>query len=174
MSEPITDILREWHDFYVTLAAAAAGILGAQFVVMSIGSGFLTQERAASVRAFMTPTVVHLTGCVLACALVTVPGLDRTIFAVMVGAGALMGLVFSGVTAVLQRRNLVFWEDVLWYASAPILAYLAMAGAALLLLRRAEWSLDLLALSIALLLVANIRNAWDMLVFLVARQRRSE
>jgi hypothetical protein len=61
-----------------------------------------------------------------------------------------------------------------WYASAPILAYLAMAGAALLLLRRAEWSLDLLALSIALLLVANIRNAWDMLVFLVARQRRSE
>ena len=173
MSEPITDLLREWHDFYVTIAAAAAGILGAQFVVMSIGS-FLTQERAASVRAFMTPTVVHLTGCVLACALVTVPALDPTIFTGLVGAGALMGLVFSGVTAVLQRRNLVFWEDVLWYASVPILAYLTMAGAALLLLRRAEWGLDLLAVSIALLLVANIRNAWDMLVFLVARQQKSE
>jgi hypothetical protein len=169
MTESIPAMLHEWHDFYITIATAAAGILGAQFVVMSIGSGFMTQERAKSVRTFLTPTIVHLAGCVLACALVMVPSLDRISFAILLGLGAFVGLLFAAVTAVMLRRNKLVWEDVLWYAGAPTASYLLVVVAAFLFLQQAECGLELLALALALLLVTGIRNAWDMLVFLVAQ-----
>ena len=70
-----TELLHPWHDFYVFLGTAAATLIGAMFVVASIGGGFLTHDRSPEIRAFLTPTVVHLATILLACAVMLVPGL---------------------------------------------------------------------------------------------------
>ena len=167
------DALRDWHDFAVTIAAAAATLIGAMFVVMSIGSGFLTRERAHAVRAFLTPTVIHLASALLGAALTMVPTLDWPVFAALVGAGGLIGFGYSATVLVRVHGHPVDWVDRIWYGGLPLLGYAAAIAAAWFLLARAVAGIDLLAGVLALLLVAGIRNAWDMLVFIVAQARGS-
>jgi hypothetical protein len=59
--------------------------------------------------------------------------------------------------------------DRLFYALIPIIGYLLVLGSAILLLERSQWSLEALALALITLLVAGIRNAWDMTMWIVIR-----
>lgn len=173
--EPIPELLHAWHDFFVTMATAAATLIGAMFVVMSIGSGFLTQDRTPQIRTFYTATVVHLSGVLLAGLLAMVPSFDRLAFAVLVGLGALVGLVFSIAQLPVIRRHRadLVLEDRFWYAGAPIAAYSVALAASVCLLLPLPRGLELLAFALVLLLLAGIRNAWDMVIFLVTRRRSS-
>ncbi len=56
MTEAWAQQVEAWHDFYVIVGGAAAGLTGLMFIVVSLGG---TVRRAApGVRAFVTPTVV--------------------------------------------------------------------------------------------------------------------
>ena len=55
----------------------------------------------------------------------------------------------------------------------PTVAYAIMIAAAAMALLLAPLALEVLAISIALLLVAAIRNAWDLLLFFVAKTHES-
>jgi hypothetical protein len=46
-----------------------------------------------------------------------------------------------------------------------------MVAAAVIIARHAQVSLDTLAAAVALLLIAGIRNAWDLILFIVAQPR---
>ena len=173
MHTSFIDALGEWHNFYSVLATASATLLGAMFVVASIGGSLLTQERAAEVRLFVTPTVIHLSAVVLGCALAMVPSLDRTALGVLFGVGGTVGIVYSAARAVRIRQRKLELVDHFWYAAVPTIAYAIMIAAAVIALTFASNALEVLALSIALLLVAGIRNAWDLLLFIVAQTRGS-
>jgi len=84
------DALQGWHEFYELIGSAAAALLGAMFVVASIGSGFLTQDRAGEVRLFLTPTVVQLSTVLFGCVLALVPSLGWKSLSVMFGLGGLL------------------------------------------------------------------------------------
>ncbi len=62
-------------------------------------------------------------------------------------------------------------EDRTWYALLPVVTYLGEAAAGVLLgMQRAEgWTV--LAVSLTLLLVAGIHNAWDITVWSITRRR---
>jgi len=173
VAEPIIETLHAWHDFFVTMATASATLIGAMFVVMSIGSGFLTQDRAPQIRTFYTATLVHLSGVLLASLVTMVPSLDRISFASLLGGGGLVGLVFASAQLPIIRRHRadLVLEDRFWYAGAPIAAYLVMLAASGFLALSMKGSLELLGFGLVLLLLAGIRNAWDMIVFLVTRRR---
>jgi hypothetical protein len=55
------DALKEWHDFYLLVGTAGATLLALLFVAVSLGTGFLTEERQAPTRTFMSPVVIHFT-----------------------------------------------------------------------------------------------------------------
>jgi hypothetical protein len=57
----------------------------------------------------------------------------------------------------------------LFYAAIPLLGHLLLLLAAFLLLRQSEAGLDLLAAGQVTLLLAGIRNAWDMMMWIVIR-----
>jgi hypothetical protein len=40
----MTEILRDWHDFYVLMGTMAATLVGLMFVAASIGAGLFTDE----------------------------------------------------------------------------------------------------------------------------------
>lgn len=62
-------------------------------------------------------------------------------------------------------------SDWFWYAMFPPVAYAALLASAVAAFRGVVLSLDLLAISLAFLLLVGIRNSWDMIVFLVTRSR---
>ena len=65
----------------------------------------------------------------------------------------------------------VDWIDWLAYGVSPVLAYVGAFAVAMLLFANSMLAPDLLAGSVLVLLVANIRNAWD--ITLVMARRRS-
>jgi hypothetical protein len=164
-------LLGDWHDFYLVIAAASGTLLGAMFVVVSIGTGFLTADRADATRIFLTPTVMHVSGVLVACIVLLVPTLTRPWLTALLGLGSLTGL---GYTCFIWRQvwtRQVDWTDRLWHGLMPPVACLALACSAVLTGLGHDAGFDALAGALVLLLVAAIRNAWDMIVFLVSRDR---
>src|SRR3569833_3390166 len=56
---PLSEALEKWHDFYLLLGTGAAALVALLFVAVSLGAGFLNEERAEATRTFFSPVVVH-------------------------------------------------------------------------------------------------------------------
>jgi len=165
------ELVHAWHDFYIFMGTAAATLIGAMFVVASIGGGFLSRDRSPEIRAFLTPTVVHLATILLASALMLAPGLEAPSLLVPVTAAALAGLAYAGLVAVRLLRRKIDLDDRVWYAVVPFVGYGLMLATAVMIALLSPASLDTLAVSMAVLLIAGIRNAWDLILFFVAQPR---
>jgi hypothetical protein len=174
MAGSAAEAFHDWHDFYLLLGTAAATLTGAMFVVASIGVGFLTRRHLPQVRVFLTPTVIHLASVVAVALVAVMPALEWPVLAAAFAAGGGAGLAYSAAVGwrVAQRR--VEWSDQIWYALIPIVGYGVILAAALSIFLGAVPSFAAIALGPALLLAAGIRNAWDMIVFLAAQDRRPE
>jgi hypothetical protein len=163
-----------WHDFYMLIGTASATLVGLMFVAASVGTGIFTAERQVGLRTFLSPTVVAFS-VVLGTSLIgvlpasgwRVPGL------LLVGIG-LLGIVYSWRVwrrmlhgGIVQRID---FEDRVWYTMIPAMAYfvLAMAGGALGI--ETDVGCAILATGVCLLLLAGIRNAWDMTTWIVLRR----
>ncbi|HEX3538350.1 MAG TPA: hypothetical protein VHU15_16450 [Stellaceae bacterium] len=163
--------LPEWHSLFGLLGSAAATLIGAMFVVASLGRGLLTPERSAATRVFLTATVAHLSAVLFSSTVMLVPALDIESLGMAMGLGGLAGLVYSGGILLRIGRHEVDRADKVWYAVLPFAGYGVMVGAAAVTLSHPSADLRLLALGLGLLLAVAIRNSWDMIVFLVARPR---
>jgi hypothetical protein len=62
-------------------------------------------------------------------------------------------------------------EDRVWYAALPVAGYVLMMGSGIAVAMGFEPGAMVLAISIGLLLVAGVRNAWDITVWIVTRRR---
>jgi hypothetical protein len=168
----VQEALADWRSFFGLLGGAAATLIGAMFVVVSIGSGVLSPERVGPIRVFLTATVVHLSSILFACALSLVPALDAFWFAIMLGFIGVAGAAYAGqILFVGIWNHNVDDEDRIWYAGLPFAGYAVTLAAAATSVRRAGFGLDLLAIALGLLLAAGIRNSWDMIVFFVLRAK---
>ena len=167
-------IFSPWHDFYALVGTASATLVGLMFVAASVGTGVFTSERQVGLRTFLSPTVVAFS-VVLATSLIGVlPVFNRGVPGFLLAGIGLLGMVYSWRV---WRRMLhggiaksIDLEDRVWYTMVPAAAYLvlAMAGAALGIWTEAACAL--LALGVCLLLLAGIRNAWDMTTWIVLRR----
>jgi hypothetical protein len=57
---PVDPTLSRWENYYVIVGSAAAALIGIQFVVITLIGSLQQRTSAESIRAFGTPTVVHL------------------------------------------------------------------------------------------------------------------
>jgi uncharacterized protein (TIGR04206 family) len=167
-----TELLHEWHDFFLLVGTASATLVGLVFVAASIGSSIFSEEHRAPLRTFISPTVAHFTAALVTCLLAVMPIQDWRILGGLLGAEGLAGLIYCGeilVQLVLKRQYRVDLIDRLFYALVPILAYLLLAISAVLLLMQAPASVDVIAAGLLTLLLAGIRNAWDMTLWIAIR-----
>jgi hypothetical protein len=175
MAGSAADVFRNWHEFYALLGTAAVTLIGAMFVVASIGASFPTRRHAPQIGTYLTPTVIHLASVVLASAAALVPALDWQSLALGFAAGGGAGVAYSAVIGWrIARRREVEWSDQVWYALIPLAGYGVILAAALSIFLNAVPSLAAVALGLGLLLVAGIRNAWDMIIFFASRDPRSD
>jgi len=79
------------------------------------------------------------------------------------------------VTVQLVRREWTqYLEDYLAYGLLPVAGYAALLAAAMMIMTESEYALDVLAAALLLLLIVNIRNAWDLTLSMVRRQTALE
>jgi hypothetical protein len=167
------DALKEWRDFYVLVGTAGATLLALLFVAVSLGTGFLTEDRKAPTRTFMSPVVVHFTSVFFLSAVALCPWHQTKVFAGLIAVTALIGAIISTyITIVVVRTDMTnYVEDYLAYGLLPGLAYAALIAAAVLVCLEKDFGLDALAGALLLLAIVNIRNAWDLTLAMVHRHR---
>jgi hypothetical protein len=177
MPASLSELLHDWHDFYVLAGSASATLTGLMFVAASIGSSILNEEHRAPTNAFLTPTVVHFAAVLFVCLLVTIPNQSWRTLGGLLGAGGLGGSIYCGRIVVQMMIRGTFDLDLidrLFYAPIPCLGYLLVLISAVLLLIQSTKSVDLLAAGLLTLLGAGIRNAWDLTVSIMIRVPNSK
>jgi hypothetical protein len=173
MAEPFPP-LSEWGNYYVITGGAAAALTGLQFVVIALRNEALERAGEAAesaVRAFGTPTVLHLSAVLLVAAIMSIPRQSPTSLVVCVAVTGLAGLAFSARVLLLARRQRVYrpvLSDWIWHVAMPCVAYASLMAAALALRWSPGLALDVVGAGSLLLLFIGIRNAWDSAVWIAA------
>jgi hypothetical protein len=177
MPGSVAELLHDWHDFYVLVGTASATLVGLMFVAASIGSSVFTEEHRAPMTAFITPTVAHFAAVLFASLIVSIPTHSWRTLGGLLAAGGLAGSIYCGrilVQIIVRHRFNVDLTDRLFYALIPALGYLLVLVSAVLLLMQSAASANLIAAALLTLLFAGIRNAWDMMVWIVIRAPTSK
>jgi hypothetical protein len=173
LSVSLDQALHDWRDFYMMGGTAAATLVGLMFVFASIGASQIAQRDLEAMRAFITPTVVHFGAALFVCLVSIIPAHSARSLGGVLGVGALVGVAYCGwVFVFILRRYAVglVWEDRLFYALIPLAGYLVLlASAAAELDERPEEANVLTGAAILVLIVAGLRNAWDMTVWMTTR-----
>jgi hypothetical protein len=145
------------------------------FVAVSIGTSVLTPEPESrkNTATYMSPVVFHYANVLFLSLIALVPTQTWESFGVVIGVAAAGSVIYSIVIAVRVHRNPISdLPDRLCYGAIPAFCYASGLVVAALLLRENPFGLDLLAGSALLLLVINIRNAWDLMLSLARRVNR--
>jgi hypothetical protein len=162
-------MVTNWENFYVIVGSSGGALIGLQFVVMTLIADKRDLTNAATLGAFGTPTVVHLTGALLVSAIMSVPWPSLVPLSVALAACGVGGLVYSAIVIRRARRQTGYkpvWEDWVWYATLPCGSYAAVATAAFML-TSSRSALFVVAASALALLLIGIHNAWDAVTHII-------
>jgi len=173
LSVSLDQTLRDWRDFYMMGGAAAATLVGLMFVFASIGASQVANRSLGAMRAFITPTVVHFGAALFVCLVSIMPSHSERSLGGVLGVGALIGVAYCCQILFLILRSFsagLVWEDRLFYALIPFAGYLLLVASAALELDERPADANVLAgVAIIVLIVAGLRNAWDMTVWMTTR-----
>jgi len=176
--------LQPWQNFYMLLGGASATLVGLMFIAITLGqTRWRPEERptlTASFNAFLSPTFIHFVYVLVTAAVVFVPTLSDGVLGALLaltGAGSL-GHIARNLPFVRERYRVrtIDRSDLFWYSLMPSVGYVLYLDAGIGLLRAAAGgpprgqALNALAAASVLLLVIGVRNAWDLVVFLVLRR----
>jgi hypothetical protein len=164
-----------WHDFFTLIGTASATLVGLMFVAASVGTGVFTNERQVGLRTFLSPTVVAFSVVLAASLIGVLPVSNWGVPGFLLVSIGLLGVVYSWLV---WRRMIrggiaesIDLEDRVWYTMVPAVAYLVLAMAGIALGIATEAACAFLAVGVCLLLLAGIRNAWDMTTWIVLRRQ---
>jgi hypothetical protein len=177
MTDPAHPELAGWESFYVIVGSSGAALIGLQFVVLTLLAETRTQRSPATIKAFGTPTVVHLGGALLISTIMSAPW--PTLFSVSLALGAcgVAGIVYAATVVHHARRQTSYhpvWEDWLWHVALPSCAYVALALAALYVSSSSRIALFVVAGAALGLLLIAIHNAWDTVTYIVLSGNETE
>jgi hypothetical protein len=174
VAQNAASFLVPWSGFYVMTGSSAAALIGLMFVVITLVTRserpVRTQDGLAT---FSTPTVLHFCSALLVSAILNAPWRSAILPAVLIGLGGLYGVVYV-LRVVYRTKRLTAYtpdvEDWIWYSILPFGAYGAILGGAIALLAAPGEALFVVAAGVVLLIFIGIRNAWDVVTFLVTSQ----
>ena len=125
-----------WENFYVIVGSSAAALTGLQFVVVVLGAE--ARSIGPEVGAFGTPTVVHFCAALLISAILSVPWRAVSNAGLALDAVGMAGILYMAVVirrALRPLRYVPVLEDWLWHCAFPLVAYVTLLVAAVVLQR---------------------------------------
>jgi|SRR5580698_308334 hypothetical protein len=165
-------MLEGWHDFYTVLGTAAAALVALLFVAVSISTSVLTPDPDSrrNTSTYMSPVVFHYANVLFLSLIALIPTQTWESFGLVIAVAAAVSVIYSAVVAIRVHRNPISdLPDRLCYGVIPMFCYAVGLVVAPLLLKEQTAGLNLLAGAALLLLVINIRNAWDLMISLARR-----
>ena len=165
----MTSPLVAWENFYVIIGSSAAALTGLQFVVIALVADSRKKSTISEVDAFGTPTVVHFSAVLLVSAILSAPWPTLAGADLALGASGLAGVVYAALVVRRARRQTGYqpvFEDWLFHAILPFVAYGSLLGGAATLARYPETSLFVIAGVALLLLFIGIHNSWDTVTYI--------
>jgi hypothetical protein len=169
------EAMSQWHEFYTLLGTASATMVGLLFVATTVGSGVFSSGRRAPLRIFLSASVINFSSVLVASLVVVAPGQSWESLGVMIALCGVFGLAYYGVvTREAIRDGLiksVDLEDRTWYGVLPVIVYLFETACGVAVAMHLELGCVALAVSMGLLLVIGIHNAWDITVWTMTRRR---
>lgn len=173
--EAVAPLLEHWHEFYLLIGTAAAALVALLFVAASIGAGILTRHPGGPTRTYMSPIAFHFTSALFVSAAALVPSHTRLTLGTLVGLNAIAGMIYAAfVLRRLFSDNIADLADRCCYGIIPFVAYAAGLAAACLIFLGSIHAPEFLAGTVVLLLIVNIRNAWDLMLTLSRRRVEAE
>lgn len=170
MSNTASSVLTPWSNFYIMTGSAAATLTGLMFVVITL---VMRQERSRTedgLATFTTPTVLHFCGALLVSATLVAPWRSLVPPATLLALAGLYGVVHV-LRVVRRARRLSTYspdlEDWISYTILPFFSYGAICAGAIALPVIPVQALFALAGGALLLIFIGIRNAWDIVTFIV-------
>jgi hypothetical protein len=166
------DALQAWHDFYVTVGAAAATLVGLLFVGLSLHIRMVVSHR--DVRSLARATLTDFFVVLLIALVLLVPtGDPRTLgtWLIAIGAVSLLLVVRPALQAVRMRRQRAFgsWALATRFGLSAI-CFVGLATTGVIFGRlNYELGLNSLLILVIALLVVSVRNTWDLLVTVADR-----
>jgi hypothetical protein len=157
--------LSGWDNFYVIVGSSAGALIGLQFVLISLIAHIpIEQSGEQAGNAFATPTIVHFGVVLLLAGITTAPWHDFTPVAMLWGALGFGGVAYIVIVQRRMRRQTAYrpeFEDWLFHALLPMVAYATLAMAALITHLHVRGALFGVGGAAMLLLFVGIHNAWD-------------
>jgi hypothetical protein len=166
-----------WDSFYVVVGAAAGGLIGLQFVVMTLLASRPPVPTADAGAAFASPTIVHFSVTLFLSALMSVPWHSIAALRTLSLVFAIGGSVYMAVVARRMRRQEAYepeFEDWLFHLLLPWVGYLLLFVSAGLMGTHAGAALFSVAMAALLLLLTGIHNAWDAVAYHLLTRAKHE
>jgi len=170
--------LSGWQNFYVIVGSSAGALIGLQFVVLTlIANRPAVRGQGQAGDAFATPTIVHFATVLLLAAIATAPWHRVSNAAILWFSSGVAGFVYEAIVVRRMRRQTIYkpeFEDWLFHALLPLVAYAIMAGLACVVRSHTEASMFGIAADALLLLFIGIHNAWDGVTYHVFHSRHAD
>ena len=174
--------LAAWATFYQIIGSSAAALTGLQFVVIALvvqsGRRAANPGSAASmIAAFGSPTVVHLCSALFIAVVMTAPWRSLLGASIPVIGCGLIGITYVFAVARRARRQDGYkpvFEDWLWHVTLPLVAYVTLLIAAIVLPRFTTRALFAVGATTLLLVYIGIHNAWDTVVYMAVDQMKRQ
>ena len=167
--------LTQWLTFCQIVGSAAGALTGLQFVAIALIADVPSKPNEDGVEAFSSPTIVHFVAALLLAASIVMPWQSFAAPAIVWTLAGFSGLTFLAVITYRMRKQTAYkpvFEDWLFHALLPFVAYAGLAASGLGLRSHTRGALFGVASVNLLLLVIGIHNSWDNLTFLVAMRRK--
>jgi hypothetical protein len=182
MREAAVTLLTTWQNFYVIIGTAAATLTGLMFVVVTLVTRAQVQVSSPSTvyAAYNTPNVVHFSIALLIAAILSAPWQAIWNAGLLLDVCGLGGMIY--IVIVVRRMRRVrrqtdyqpVLEDWLWHTVFPLVSYIALGVAALVLPSNPASALFVIAAATVLLLFTGIHNAWDTVTYVALELTRRE
>lgn len=159
-----------WEGFYVIVGTSAAALTGLMFVVITLIADSKRPRTKDEIDTYATPVVVHFSAVLLISAILGAPWPDGRAAGYGIGFTAIAGVVYM---IVVLRRLLrpkpyrAVLEDWTWHFVLPLVAYVVLLVAHMSLRHDAGWAPYGIGAVALLLLFLSIRNAWDIVTYMV-------
>jgi hypothetical protein len=160
--------LAEWDSFYVIVGSAAGALIGLQFVVITLIANrpYLRVPEAGAASA--TPPIVHFATVLLLSVLLRAPSHAVAPPAALWGLIGACGVWYAAVVTRRMRVQSTYrpeFEDWLFYAVLPCVAYAMLVLTAVVALDHAREALFGVGAAVLLLLFVAIHNCWDSVTY---------
>jgi hypothetical protein len=177
MEEAARAPLIAWESFYVIVGSSGAALTGLQFVVIALIAESRRRSTSREIAAFGTPTIVHFCAVLLVSAILSAPWAALSSVSLALGACGLAGVLYGSIIVRRARRQTGYrpeFEDWLWFAVLPLIAYASLLISATLLQSYPYRVLFVIGGTALLLLFIGIHNAWDTVTYIAVARLQKE